>query len=165
MKSVPENIYLKTCSTSFPVAQKASLSTLNSSQRLLKVGSCSNTKFSLHRAQLCCAQSLSCGQLCDPMDCRPPGSSVHGNSPGKNTGLGCHALLQGIFPTWGSNPCLPHCRQIFFYCLSHQRQMANALAVVRSLATLGKCEFVVDKPHQPSGWCPTFSSLPELPFT
>jgi len=36
--------------------------------------------------------------LCDPMDCSPPGSSVHGDSPGKNTGVGSHALLQGIFP-------------------------------------------------------------------
>ena len=38
------------------------------------------------------------------------------NSPGKNTGVDIHALLQGIFPTQGSNPGLPHCRQI----LSHQ---------------------------------------------
>jgi len=37
---------------------------------------------------------------------------VHGDSPGKNTGVDCHALLQGIFPTQGSNPGLPHCRQI-----------------------------------------------------
>jgi len=42
------------------------------------------------------------------------------NSPGKNTGVGCHALLQGIFPTQGSNPCLLwllqllHCRQILY---------------------------------------------------
>ena len=33
--------------------------------------------------------------LCDPMDCSPPGSSVHGDSAGKNPGGGCHALLQG----------------------------------------------------------------------
>ena len=39
--------------------------------------------------------------------------------PGKNTGMGCHALLQGIFPTQGSNPGLPHCRQILYH-LSHQ---------------------------------------------
>jgi len=38
------------------------------------------------------------------MDCSLPGSSVHGDSPGKNTGVGCHALFQGIFPTQGSNP-------------------------------------------------------------
>ena len=56
--------------------------------------------------------------LCDSMNYSPPGSSVHGDSPGKNTGVGCHALLQGIFPTQGLNPGLLHCRQIF-YSLSH----------------------------------------------
>ena len=40
------------------------------------------------------------------------------NSSGKNTGVGCHALLQGIFPTQGSNPGLLHCRQILYH-LSH----------------------------------------------
>ena len=53
------------------------------------------------------------------MDCSPPGSSVHGDSPGKNNGGGCHALLQGIFPTRGSNPGLPHYRRILYH-LSHQ---------------------------------------------
>ena len=53
------------------------------------------------------------------MDCSPPGSPVHGDSPGKNTGMGCYALLQGIFPTQGSNPGLPHCRRILCQ-LSHQ---------------------------------------------
>ena len=44
-------------------------------------------------------------QLClrELMGCGLPGSSVHGDSPDKNTGMGCHALLQGIFPTQGSN--------------------------------------------------------------
>ena len=66
------------------------------------------------------AKSLqSCLSLCDPKDGSPPGSSVHGDSPGKNTRVCCHALLQGIFPTQGSNPGLPHCRQIL-YLLSHQ---------------------------------------------
>ena len=46
----------------------------------------------------------SCLTLCDPMDCSLPGSSVHGDYPGKNTGVGCHALLQGIFPTQGLDP-------------------------------------------------------------
>ena len=41
------------------------------------------------------------------------------NSPDQNTGLGCCSLLQGIFPTQGSNPGLPHCRQIL-YQLSHK---------------------------------------------
>ena len=48
----------------------------------------------------------SCPTVCNPVDCSPPGSSVHGDSPGKNTGVGCHALLQGIFPIQGSNPGL-----------------------------------------------------------
>ena len=59
-----------------------------------------------------------CPTLCDPRDCSPPGSSVHGDSPGKNTGVGCHALLQGIIPTQGSNRGLPGYRRIL-YCLSH----------------------------------------------
>ena len=54
----------------------------------------------------------SCLTLCDPMDCSPPGSSVHRDSAGKNTGVGCHALLEGIFLTQGSNPGLLHCRWI-----------------------------------------------------
>ena len=57
--------------------------------------------------------------LYDPMYCCPPGSSVHGDSPGKNTGVGWHALLHGIFLTQGSNPRLLHCRLIL-YPLSHQ---------------------------------------------
>ena len=43
----------------------------------------------------------------------PPGSSVHGHSPGKNTGVGCHALLQGIFPTQRSKSGLPHLGRFF----------------------------------------------------
>ena len=48
-----------------------------------------------------CLVAQSCLTLCDPTDCSPPGSSVHGNSPGKNTGVGCHALFQRIFPIQG----------------------------------------------------------------
>ena len=95
--------------------------------------------------------------LCDPMDCSPPGYSIHGilqarilaaaaaaatkslqscltlcdprdgthqaplsmGASGKNTAVGCHFLLQGIVLTQGSNPRLPHCRQILNH-LSHQ---------------------------------------------
>ena len=65
-----------------------------------------------------CLVAQSCPILCDSMDYNPPSSSVHEDSPGKNIGMGCHALLQGIFPTQGSNPGLPHCRWIL-YRLSH----------------------------------------------
>ena len=89
----------------------------------------------------------SCPILCEPVDCSLPGSSVHGisqtrileskscsvvsdslrphglyspwNSLGQNTGVGSLSLLQGIFPTQGSNPGLPHCRRIV-YQLTHK---------------------------------------------
>ena len=67
----------------------------------------------------------SCPTLCHPMDCSPPGSSIHGFL-GKSTGVGCHFLLQGIFPTWGSNPGLPHFRQTL-YRLSHQGSLSYRL--------------------------------------
>ena len=45
--------------------------------------------------------------LCDPMDCSPAGSSVHGDFPSKNTGVGCHALLQRNLPKPGIKPKSP----------------------------------------------------------
>ena len=57
----------------------------------------------------------SCLTLCDPMDCSLAGSSVHGDSPGRNTGVGCHSLLQRIFPTQGSKLYLLHCRQVLYH--------------------------------------------------
>ena len=66
-----------------------------------------------------CLVTQLCPTLCNLMDCSLPGSSVHGNSSGKNTRGGCHALLQGIFQTQGSNPGLPHCRWILYH-LNHQ---------------------------------------------
>ena len=62
-----------------------------------------------------CLHAHSCLTPWDPMDCSLPGSSVHGDSPGKNARVGCHALLQGNFPTQGSNSGLPHCRWILYY--------------------------------------------------
>ena len=62
--------------------------------------------------------------------CGPPGRSVHGDSPGKETGVGCHFLLQGIFLTQGSNLGLLHCRQILSR-LSHKGSPIAALASVK----------------------------------
>ena len=115
-----------------------------------------------------CLISQSCLTLCDPMDCSPPGSSVHGilqarilewvampssrgsSSPGiepksptlqadslpseppgkpKNTGVSSLSLLQGIFPTQGSNPGLLRCRQIL-YQLNYQGSPSDALFIV-----------------------------------
>ena len=60
-----------------------------------------------------CLVAQSCPILWDPIECSPPGSSVHGDSPDKNT------VFQGIFPIQGSNPGLPHCRWVLYH-LSYQ---------------------------------------------
>ena len=66
--------------------------------------------------------------LCNPMDCSPPSSSVLGDSPGKNTGVGCHALLQGIFPIQGSNPNL--------LCLLHRQAIISTTWEVQNVTYL-----------------------------
>ena len=50
------------------------------------------------------------------------------NFPGKKTCVGCHAFLQGIFPTQRLNPGVPHCRQIL-YCLRHQGSPLKCFAI------------------------------------
>ena len=101
-----------------------------------------NFKISLQSNQVCLTQSCwscyiellfctlvakSClTHVCDPMDCSVPGSSVY--VQGKNTGVGCHFLPQGIFPTQGSKLGLPHCRQILYH-LSHQGSLFPNLTV------------------------------------
>ena len=62
-----------------------------------------------------CMRAHSCRILWDPMDCSPPGSSVHGFSPARTTGGGCHFLLQGIFlPSPGIEPAPPTLAGRFF---------------------------------------------------
>ena len=63
-------------------------------------------KFLVSPLPVPCLVTQSCLILCSPMDCSPPGASVHGDSPGKSTWVSCHALLQGISPTQGWNPGL-----------------------------------------------------------
>ena len=67
------------------------------------------------------------------MDCSPQGSSVCGNSPGKNTGVCCYALLWGIFPTQESNLSLPHCTWILYH-LSHQVSLRIPELIAYSLS-------------------------------
>ena len=99
----------------------------------------------------------SCPTYCDHMVCILPGSSVRGDPPGKSTGVGCHSLLQGIFPTQGSNPALPHCRQIL-YRLSQQGLLSYLLLPVPSLWT------VWDFTSLPSLHCPTLQTGHHLLF-
>ena len=70
----------------------------------------------LYHISCVCAKSFqSCVTLCNPMDCSPAGFSVHGDSPGKNTGVGCHALdllnsgiepISLMFPDWQADSLL-----------------------------------------------------------
>ena len=60
---------------------------------------------------------------------------------GKSTGVGCHFLLQGIFPTQGSNPGLSHCRQML-YCLSHQGSQIAALGLTKTHSHLPLQHFI-----------------------
>ena len=84
-----------------------------------------------------CLVAQSCPTLCNPMDsvCRP-GSSVRGDSPGKNTGMGCHALLQGNFPTQGSNPGFPHCRRILYHLSQQESNYTPIKTFVKKLSHL-----------------------------
>ena len=84
----------------------------------------------------------SCPTLCDLMDCSPPGSSVHGILQARI--LGWVALLQGIFPTQGLNPCLLHCRQIL-YRLSNRGGLTG-------LGFLLKTKAVTGLPHRVPVW-------------
>ena len=67
--------------------------------------------------------------LWDPMGCSLPDCSVHGDSPGRYTGVGCHPLVQRIFPSQASIPDLPHCRRIF-YPLNHQGSLNRISAAI-----------------------------------
>ena len=69
---------------------------------------------------------------CDPMDCSLPGSFVHGISQARNTGMGCHFLLQEIFTTQGSNPSLLHLLQACSLPLSQQKSPQAGSQVIKS---------------------------------
>ena len=66
------------------------------------------------RFQFVCLVTQLCPTLCDPMDCSPPGSAVHGDSLGKKTGVGFHSLLQGNLPNPGIKPRSPPVAGGFF---------------------------------------------------
>ena len=67
---------------------------------------------------VCVLVAQSCPNLCDSHGLQPARLLCPWNSPGKNTGVGCHSLLQGIFPTRGMHPGLLHGRRILYH-LSH----------------------------------------------
>ena len=86
----------------------------------------------------CCLVVQSCRTVCDPVDCStpPPRLLCLWDSPGKNTGVGCHFLLQGIFLTQGLNLHLLHCRQTLYH-LSHQGSLRERIGFVKPLTHNG----------------------------
>ena len=78
--------------------------------------------FKLPYCAVLCIVAQSCPALCDLMDCSPPGTSVHGDSPGQNTGVDCHALLQGILPTQGLTVILSYASKVMLNILQTRLQ-------------------------------------------
>ena len=74
----------------------------------------------------------SCLTLCGPMVYSFARLLCPWGSPGKNTGVGCHFLHQGIFPTQELNPGLLHCMQSLS-CLSHQRRLYYKATVIKTV--------------------------------
>ena len=107
-----------------------------------------------------------CPPLCDPTGCNPSKLlSCPWNSPGKNTGMICHFLLQGIFPTQESNPCLLH-------LLCWQADSLTLALVAHAKVTEGGSLLLalpldvppwhVDTQGQIIFYCRMFSSITEL---
>ena len=93
---------------------------------------CMATDFLVMRTfQITLCTVLSCSVMSNSL--QPHGLQPPGASPGKNTGVGCCALLHGIFPTWGSNSGLLHCKRIL-YCLSQQgSSLSNFIYVIHTV--------------------------------
>ena len=93
------------------------------------------------------SESASCSVMSDCL--RPQGLYSPWNSLGQNTGVGSLSLLQGIFPTQGLNPGLPHCRQIL-YQLSHkgsprQSEHLSNFSTILFLKTIYNCASFLEK--------------------
>ena len=102
--------------------------------------------FSLNCLQNKCTCFLSLSVMSDflqPHGLQPTRLLCPWNSPGQNTGVGCHSLLHGIFPTQGSNPGLLHCRQIV-YCVSHQGSLKEMICWFSKEVWAMNCNFILD---------------------
>ena len=107
----------------------ASLENSTVATRLEKVSFHSNPKegqyqrmFKLPHCAVLCVVPQSCPTLCDLMDYSPPGTSVHGDSPGKNSGVDCQALLQGILQTQGLTVVLSYAIKVMLNTLQARLQ-------------------------------------------
>ena len=98
-----------------------------------------------------------------PHGLEPPRPLRPWDFPGMSTGVGCHFLLQGIFPTQGLNPGLPHCRQTL-YPLSQQGSPHNTYSVQFSSVTQS-CLILCDPMNRSTPGLPVHHQLPEFTQT
>ena len=97
-----------------------------------------NKIFELYSLLCCCLVSKLCLTLLWPHGLLPVRLLCPWDFPGKNTGVGCHFLLQEIFLTQGSIPCLLHC-EVDSLPLSHQGSLSSLVAIVELLCHIQLC--------------------------
>ena len=95
--------------------------------------SCCCSQTSMFLMCVCTLSCFSCVRSCVTPWIVPCRLLCPCDSPGKNIGMGCHALLQGIFPTQGLNPCL--------LCLLHWQACSLPLAPPRKPHVLNRYNF------------------------
>jgi len=86
---------------------------------------CATWEAGMNNWTRCCLVAKSCLTLLWPRDCNHARLLCPWDSPGKNTGVGCHFLLQGIFPTQQSNSHLLHCRGIPYHWATWEALIAT----------------------------------------
>ena len=96
-----------------------------------------------------CLATQPCSKLYTPIDCSLPGSSAHGDFPGKNTGGSCHAFLQRIFPIQESNQSLLHCSTFF---TSWATRKAHSLQILLLITTANICQFTLARYSAKYNW-------------
>ena len=119
---------------------------------------------SIGSSAVLCLIAQSCLTVCDSTYYSPPGSSVHRDSPGKNTGVSCQALLQGIFPTQEFNQGLLPCRWIL-YQLSYLGAKYGLLPSYRDweMPALSPLIFQTQRDGSQGPHLPGFPVLHQLP--
>ena len=105
--SLQMSVFQLLCSTLMTACDQSNFREAGLGNHLVQQPHCTDEGPNLSHPKKLSEVAQSCPTLCNPMDTRllRPWDFL-----GKSPGVGCHFLLQGIFPTQGSNPGLPHCR-------------------------------------------------------
>ena len=130
----------------------------NSPKYLMEL-SCRLNKMWRAENSICVLVAQLCLTLCDRTDCSLPRLLCPWKSPGKNTGMGCHTLLQRIFLTQGSNLGLLHCRQILY----HLSQLSKLQEIMEDWgAWCAAVHGVIKNWTRLSNWTTTIMNCPSL---